>query len=166
MRFGAKFIQRSAVLLLLLAAVAALSLPLFALVNHGKKHEYRQEIEAMEDQWRDAMLSNNIAALDKLTSDDYTAINANGTIETKQQFLDHRKSARFQISTMELSDRRIRFYGSTAVVTSLAKVTGKNSSGNASGNFRYTRVYNLNSSGKWWIVSFEASRVRDPNDRR
>jgi ketosteroid isomerase-like protein len=166
MGFSAQKVRRHAVLVLLLAAVAAFTLPLFASAPHGKKHEYRQEIEAMEDQWRDAMLSNNVAVLDKLTSDDYTAIGANGTIETKQQFLEHRKSTRFQVSKMDLSDRKIRFYGSTAVVTSLATVAGKSSSGNVSGNFRYTRVYNLNSSGKWWIVSFEASRVRDPNDRK
>jgi ketosteroid isomerase-like protein len=112
------------------------------------------------------MLSGNLAALDKLTSDDYTAISPGGTIETKQQFLANRKSGRWQMTSMELSDRRIRFYGSTAVVTSLAQVTGKTNNANFTGKLRYTRVYNLNSSGNWWTVSFEASRVRDPNDRR
>lgn len=155
----------AAVLLLLFGFVPALLAGPIK-TPHGKKHEYRQEIEALEEQWRQALLTNNIQAIDKLTADDYTAISASGTIENKQQFLDNRKSGHWQIAGMELSDRKIRFYGSTAVVTCLVQITGKNNGVDISGSLRYTRVYSLNASGVWRVVSFEASRVRDPNDRR
>jgi len=51
-------------------------------------------------------------------------------------------------------------------VTSQAEVSGKNVMGDFSGTFRYTRVYVRNAQGKWKVVSFEASRIREPGERK
>lgn len=131
----------------------------------GPRHEIHREIEDLEDQYRQAMLTNNVAVIDQLLAEDYTAINANGMIETKAQVLAARKEGKRQILSLEISDRKIRIYGNTAVVTSRADVTVRNEQQEVSGKFRYTRVYNRNNSGQWKIVSFESSRIRDPNDR-
>ena len=55
----------------------------------------------------------------------------------------------------------MRFYGTTALVTSRAEVSGTSPEGDFSGSYRYTRVYVRQPDGKWQIVSFEASRIRD-----
>jgi ketosteroid isomerase-like protein len=60
----------------------------------------------------------------------------------------------------------VRFYGTTAVVTSLAEVQGTNAEGDFTGSFRYTRVYVRDVRGEWKIVSFEASRIRGSGERR
>ena len=52
------------------------------------------------------------------------------------------------------------------LVTSFAHVTGVNADGEAIGDLRYTRVYVRNAQGVWKIVSFEASRIREPGARR
>ena len=65
-----------------------------------------------------------------------------------------------------MSDRKIRFYGKTAVVTSKAEVTGVMEGNNANGNYRYTRVYVRDPRGGWKIVSFEASRIKEPGGPR
>ena len=124
-----------------------------------KQHK---EIEAAEDQWRDAMLSNNVADMEKLLADDYIGITANGTIETKAQALALRKAGTIRITKMDLSDTKIRLYADTAVVTSRAEINGSNGERDISGHYRYTRVYNYR-MGRWQIVSFETSRMRDPN---
>ena len=59
-----------------------------------------------------------------------------------------------------ITDRKVRFYGATAVVTSLANIQATTPDGPMTGDFRYTRVYVRNAQGLWKIVSFEASRVR------
>jgi len=51
-------------------------------------------------------------------------------------------------------------------VTSQAEVSGKSAQGDFSGTYRYTRVYVRNAQGKWKVVSFEASRVREPGERK
>ena len=58
----------------------------------------------------------------------------------------------------------MRFYGKTALVTSVAYVQGTTTDGDVSGSFRYTRVYVRDAQDKWKIVSFEASRIRQPGE--
>jgi ketosteroid isomerase-like protein len=51
-------------------------------------------------------------------------------------------------------------------VTSLAEVQGTTAEGDISGSYRYTRVYVRDAQGEWKIVSFEASRIRDPGEHK
>lgn len=132
------------------------------LPRRGDKHEQHKEVEAIEYQWRQAMLNNNLGDMDKLLADDYIAITANGTIETKAQAIAARRAGTLRITRMDISDTKVRIYGDTAVVTSRAEINGSNGASDVSGHYRYTRVYNYR-LGKWKIVSFEASRMRDPN---
>jgi ketosteroid isomerase-like protein len=149
------------VLGLLLAFEAA---QLHAGMPRAQKHEIRHEIDQLEQAWRNAILNQNTEAMDALLSDDYMAITASGTLQTKEQALDNLRTRRVHLTTLEVSDRKVRFYGTTAVVTSLAEVQGTNNEGEVSGSFRYTRVYVRDQRGEWKIVSFEASRIRDPGD--
>jgi ketosteroid isomerase-like protein len=149
-------------LLLLLLALAAASRSAAAGIPgfpRGPKHEVRKEIEDLEDQWRDAMLNNNVAVMDRLMADDYTAITATGTIETKAQTLAARRAGTVRFQKLEVEDRHIRIYGNTAVVTSKVTLAGVNGQQPVDGRYRYTRVYTRNGSGPWKIVSFEASRL-------
>jgi ketosteroid isomerase-like protein len=123
--------------------------------HHDSAHK---EIEALELDWRQAQLSNNVGEVDRLLADDYLGISANGTLETKADELTRRRSGTLHITQLDLSDIKVRIYGDTAVVTSRADLVGKSGDRDISGRFRYTRVYS-NRQGQWRIVSFEASRV-------
>ena len=109
-------------------------------------------------EWREALLNNNLPAIDRLLADDYLGIGANGTLETKADVLAMHRSGDLKFAQLNLSDLKIRVYGDTAVVTSKADVTGTRDGRDISGRYRYTRVYS-NRGGQWKIVSFEASRV-------
>jgi ketosteroid isomerase-like protein len=150
---------------LMLAAALCLVLanPAWAMPHH-ESHAIHKEIEALEMQWRDAVLGNNVSQMDHLLADDYIGISANGTIETKTQELAQRKAGTVRIQSLDLSDLKVRVYGDTAVVTSRAELTGVNGQSDISGNYRYTRVYNKR-LGQWKIVSFEASRIHDVDAR-
>jgi ketosteroid isomerase-like protein len=60
----------------------------------------------------------------------------------------------------------VRFYGTTALVTSQADLSGTNAGEDISGSYRYTRVYVRDAQGKWKIVSFEASRISQPPESK
>jgi len=134
--------------------------------SRAHKHEYRHEIDQMEDAWRSAMLKSNSTALEPLLADDYTGITAQGAIQTKEQALASVRSNALQLTSLSISDRKVRIYGSTAVVTSVAELTGNRKNQDLAGRYRYTRVYVRNQQGQWKIVSFEASRIQEPGDRR
>ena len=112
------------------------------------------------------MLKGNRTALESLLADDYTAITAKGAIQTKDQALDNLKSGALELTSLSISDRKVRIYGTTAVVTSLAELTGSRNDQELTGRYRYTRVYVRNPQGQWKIVSFEASRIQETSDRK
>jgi ketosteroid isomerase-like protein len=156
-----------AAILLLLAIVAdmrAAAAP--APVPRAQRHEYRHEIDQLEDAWRVAMLKGNSAAMEALLAEDYTAITAKGAIQTREQALDSLRSGAMQLSALSISDRKVRIYGATAVVTSLAELTGNKSDQDLTGRYRYTRVYVRNPMGQWKIVSFEASRIQEAGEHK
>jgi ketosteroid isomerase-like protein len=132
----------------------------------GERHEVRHEIDHLEDHWRDAILSSNVAAMDALLAPDYMAITSNGTLQSKNETLTKLRNGTVHIKSLEVTDRKVRFYGSTALVTSRAEVTGTTAEGELTGSYRYTRVYVRDASGEWRIVSFEASRIRESNLRK
>jgi ketosteroid isomerase-like protein len=147
-----------AALLLLAACRAGWALP-----RHENKAIHK-EIEALEQQWRQAILTNNVAAMNNLLSDDYIGITSNGTVENKAQAVAQRRAGTVTITKLDLSDIHIRVYGDTAVVTSVADLVGSNGDSDISGKYRYTRVYAIR-RGAWKIVSFETSRVHDIDTR-
>ncbi len=150
---------------------ATLAMPLCANslqtgMPRAQKHESRREIDQLEEQWRNAFLSSNIPSLGSLLSADYIAITSFGTLETKDQTLADLRSGAIHFTTLDISDRKVRFYGHTALVTSRAEVRGTTPEGRINGSFRYTHVYVRDAHGAWKIVSFEASRIRQPGERK
>jgi len=157
--------SRAPELMTLLVIVACLWPPsLVAGLPKAQRHESRREIDQLEDAWREAVMKANSAEMEKLLADDYLAITASGTLQTKEQALASLRAGRTRFTTLDISDRKVRFYGTTALVTSQADVQGTTSEGELSGSYRYTRVYVRDAQGTWKIVSFEASKIREPGE--
>jgi ketosteroid isomerase-like protein len=152
---------------LFLFSVGVLTLtvqPALAALPHHPNKELHKEIEALEMQWRQAQLNNDVSLMDRLLADDYIGISSSGTIETKTEALALRRAGTLHITNLDLNDLKVRIYGDTAVVTSRADLQGTNGARDISGEYRYTRVYNRR-YGQWKIISFEASRIHDIGER-
>lgn len=135
-------------------------------MHRAQKHESRHEIDQLEEMWRNAVLKGNTAVMDSLLADDYMAITPNGTLQSKEQSLENLSSGATHFTSIEILDRKVRFYGATALVTCRAEVSGTSATVDFSGSFRYTRVYVRDAQGKWKIVSFEANRIREPAQQK
>jgi ketosteroid isomerase-like protein len=140
--------------------------PLFAGLPRAQKHEFRHEIDQLEDTWRTAILKGDSNTIGSLLADDYMAISPNGTLQTKEESLAGIRTGTYHFSSLDISDRKVRFYGDTAVVTSIADVQATTPDGDVTGAYRYTRVYVRDAQGAWKIVSFEASRITDPAEHK
>jgi uncharacterized protein (TIGR02246 family) len=167
-RFSCRRMMRAFVFL---SIAGALALAVCAAQSHSgmpraQKHESRHEIDQLEDAWRDAVLKGNAAAMDSLMAPDYLAITPNGTMQSREETLANLRSGAVHLTAIEITDRRVRFYGKTALVTCRAEVTGTTPGGEISGGYRYTRVYVRDAQGKWKIVSFEANKIREPGERK
>jgi ketosteroid isomerase-like protein len=133
-----------------------------AIVPHHKGHDLKLQVEQLEDQWRQAQLTGDVATMDKLLSDDYIGISVNGQVNTKAQWLERLQSRRIAVTKLELSDMKVKLIGSIAIVTSRAEVEGTSDGVSIRGIYRYTRVYQRLPSGTWKITSFEATRAPQP----
>jgi ketosteroid isomerase-like protein len=144
-------------LLLWLPAANATSLP----HPHPQPRQIVHIIEKLEGMWQQAELTANTATMANMLSEDYLGIYGDGTLATKAETIDSFKKGTTKFSHIHTWDRKIRVFGSTAVVVSKAQVTGEHDGESLSGLYRYTRVYHRH-SGVWQIVSFEASGSHPP----
>ena len=67
-------------------------------------------------------------------------------------------SPAYEIEVFENSDFDIRVYGDTAVVIARGTVRGRYSGQDASGQFRYTRVWTRR-GGRWYAVAAHSSML-------
>src|SRR6266852_639760 len=100
----------------------------------------QEEIKKVEQARNQAILRSDTAALDRMTSDDYTVIDQRGELLTKAQILGGFKSGAIKFDSRELSDLNVRTYGSTAVVTGRVTQKAMDNGKDTSGEHRFTRV--------------------------
>jgi ketosteroid isomerase-like protein len=167
MRFLGQPIRASALAsVLVLAGVFAGTMAQAHQPGNQKKHDVKQQVEALEEQWRTAQLAGDIATLDKMLSEDFIGISMTGQVNTKAQLLDRLRAHKVQIARLELSDMKVKLLGNIAIVTSRAEVEGTNDGMPIKGTYRYTRVYHRLPAGNWKITSFEATRVPGSREPR
>ena len=130
----------------------------------GGKAQMQKQIARLEQQWRMAVLANDTGTMSALLADSYIGIGPDGTIAGKSAELEARSSGQERLQEVDVLDRKIRIYGTTAVVTSRVYIHGIFSGQALLGEYRYTRVWNLNRA-QWHVVSFEANRIHDVDAR-
>ncbi|MEO6802131.1 MAG: nuclear transport factor 2 family protein [Granulicella sp.] len=132
--------------------------------KHNAKHNEKHEIEALEEQWRVAQLTGDVASIDRLMSADFIGITMTGEANTKAQQLDRFRDKSLLLTKVDISDRKIKLVGDVAIVTALAQVEGTNEGQELQGTYRYTRVYQRVAPGVWQTTNFEVTRI--PRHRR
>jgi len=126
------------------------------------KRDEKREIEVLEEQWRAAQLTGDVAKMDKLLAEDYFGISIAGQLNDKAQQLERLRSRKFVLTRIDVSDVRIKLLGRVAIVTSLAKIEGTDAGESVGGTYRYTRVYKRYPDASWKITNFEVTRVPQP----
>lgn len=143
----------------LLLACALVAAPLHAVPHRGGR-DARAQIEALEEQWRQAALADDTDRMAVLLSDDFLGITASGQVVTKMQQLDRMRTHAFSIARLDVMEMKIKLIGQhVAIVTSLAQIEGSSEGHPLHGSFRYTRVYQRLPNGTWKITSFEATHI-------
>ena len=144
---------------ILLLALATVAVSCLAVASPKKMGGSAQEaIKKVEQERNQAVLRSDTAALDRMTSDDYTLINQQGELRTKAQMLDGFKSGTIKFDSRELSDLNVRVYGNTAVVTGRVTQKATENGKDTSGENRFTRVY-VKEKGRWVSVALQITAV-------
>ena len=119
------------------------------------------QIKKMEKDRAAAVVKADVSTLEKLTSDDYILINANGQVSDKTTTMNNIKTGNIKLTTNEVSDLKVRVYGNTAVVTGKSDAKGTIGGRELKGPVMFTRVY-VKRDGKWQSVAFQQTPIVAP----
>ncbi len=117
-----------------------------------------QEIRQQEARRFEAIVRGDVAALDQILSDDLTYTHATGVFETKAEFIDKMKSGQLKYESFAPEDIRVRVYGTTGVVTGVARVKVQVKGEPLSFQLRFTDVY-VKKGNRWQMVAWQATRL-------
>ena len=105
-----------------------------------------------------AYLHSNVALLDRVLADDYTFTDDAGNLVDKQHTLESFRSGERHIASYNMSEERVRVYGTAAVMTYRYVSEETYKGRDDSGEYRITRVF-ARKNGGWQIVAGHESRI-------
>lgn len=126
--------------------------------------EATAQIRALELAHNEAIARGDVAALERMTADDFTYITPRGFLIDKPHMLSGLAHGAFRYEYRQLSELKIRFYGGTAVVTGRSLHTMQKNGKDVSDAYRYTRVY-AQQEGRWLAVAWQTT-IDDEDDLR
>jgi ketosteroid isomerase-like protein len=143
--------------LLLAVALAAVYLPAFA-QDKKASNSVEQAVLKIEQQWEDALINSDVAALERIYDDSLIYTHSNGSVDNKSAYVGNIKSGVTKYQSMKRDDIKVNVYGNTALVTCHWEVHVLNRGNKIDTNARYIHVYVKQRDG-WKMVAHQATRI-------
>ena len=118
-----------------------------------------QQILELERRLRDAMRGSDLDELDALLADGLVFTDHLGALWGKQDDLTAHRVGAIRVRSVEASEERIQVHDGVAVVNVRLTISGIFSGQEASGDFRFTRVWVPGRDGRWQVVAAQATLV-------
>lgn len=112
----------------------------------------KEKVKNLEEELRQAMLTNDVKKLDELIADSLVFVLPNGVVATKQMDLDSRKSGFTNMTKLSPSEQQIEIQDNFAVVTVKMELAGFYGDMKIDGNYRYIRTW-TRIDDKYQIIS-------------
>ncbi len=148
-------------ILAVLVLVLAVSCQAFAQAKPAapvKSASVEQELIKLENDWNDAMVKRDVAALSRIVADDWTITDPDGTIVAKTEFLANFKSGVDAVSSAVADEMKVRVYGDAAVVLGRNTVKEQYKGKDMSGQYRFTDTW-IKKAGRWQCVASAFSKI-------
>ena len=110
------------------------------------------------DGWRDALIRQDKAALDRLLADDLIYTHAGGKTQTKEEYITSVTTGPSRYESFKTTDTKIRVYGAVAILSGYVDVKNP---GRDSYRVRTLEIYKKN-NGQWQFTEKESVRVPSP----
>lgn len=107
----------------LLAATAACTLLICGIRAEASRADDEKTVAALDTEYQHAVKINDAATMDRILADDFVLTNGSGKTFTKADLLRESRSGSYIYEHQEDTERTVRVFGDTAVVT--AKLWGK-----------------------------------------
>lgn len=81
-------------------------------------------VAALDTEYQEAVKNNDVAAMDRILADDFALVTGNGTVYTKADLLKEAAEGNVTYERQEDTNRTLRIWGDTVVVTALLWAKG------------------------------------------
>ena len=119
------------------------------------KDEVLRQLTTLENEWNNANLKADKAAVTRILADEFRGVAGDGTVEDKEQYLANMR-ANTDIKTLTLSDLNVSLMGNNAVMTGLNTAKFKKGADQV---YRFTDTF-IWRDGRWQAISSQATRVK------
>jgi ketosteroid isomerase-like protein len=119
--------------------------------------EIEHQLRMMNEQWVEALVNQDTAALDRLMDERCIFTDAL-TGDDKAQFLADIESGALKVNSLIRENVEVTIYGATAILTALDTCDWLYRSQHIQGHYRTIHVY-AERQGHWQIVAIQASHI-------
>jgi ketosteroid isomerase-like protein len=115
------------------------------------------KIKSLESNWEAALLTHDTSAIEKMVADDFIGTSSSGKTGDKSTLLAEARRDTSTYTSAVSSDMTVRVFGTNvAVVTGIAKESGKTKAGKTFTNtYRFTDTW-VERNGEWQCVAAQA----------
>ncbi|PYV21384.1 MAG: hypothetical protein DMG24_19660 [Acidobacteria bacterium] len=117
-----------------------------------------QQIKDLENQWNDAALKHDAAAMDRILAADVVDTSSAGHMQGKAEDLADLKSGEPKLESSNVDNMKVRVYGNVAVVNGHFAQKGTYKGKDISGEGRFTDVF-VKRQGRWQCVSTQGTTM-------
>ena len=115
-----------------------------------------------EDAFFAALLEGNVQALQRLLASDFVIVDVmRGAEVGRSAFLDAIGAQHVRFTTLRVVERRLRRYGSAAVVVGRTAMSGDFAGEPFTAASRYTHVFVRSETNGWQLVSAQGTQIVD-----
>jgi ketosteroid isomerase-like protein len=107
-----------------------------------------------------ALRNNNFEKLSKIYSDEYMLVRPDGTVFSKAQILDDLKTHSMNFKSIELTNEKVRIFGSVGIVTGDSAIATVRDGRESKTEFRLVAVY-CKQNDRIELVHFQSSPLPD-----
>jgi uncharacterized protein (TIGR02246 family) len=112
----------------------------------------------MDQQWAEATLHRDAAALSRILADDLKYVHGNASVQNKKEFIDSLKSGDLLYQTIDFQEVDVRVFGESAVLMSKLRLNITMSGQEQKFEVRFLRVY-VKRKGAWQLLAHQATRL-------
>ncbi len=120
--------------------------------------EGEKAILKLEQEWEDALVKSDVAALEKLYADSMIYTHSNGSVDGKASYIGNIKSGVTRYESMTRDEIKVSLYGDSALVTCHWQVHVTSRGNKIDTNARYLHVY-VKQKGRWQMAAHQATRI-------
>ncbi len=117
-----------------------------------------QELITVEQQWKQAVIDRDRAALDQFYASEYISTDSEGLVWNKRQDIEIDTAGASRLTSFKFEDLRVQVYGDVAVVTGRLFTAGVMAGAPSQNLSRFTDVF-VKRDGRWRCVATHSTAV-------